>query len=159
EGAAAPVLVDEPRVREWLLRVLVEGFQVRVRRRRVQVVVALLDVLAVVALAVGQPEQALLEDWIAAVPQRQREAEDLLVVADAEQAVFTPAIGAAARGVVAERVPGGAAGAVVFADRAPLALAQVRTPGFPPGAGRFVEPSRFFHRCSLVSSERSMTWL
>ena len=68
-------------VGERRLRVLVELLHVRVGRRRVEVEVVLLDVLAVVALAVGQPEQPLLEDRVAAVPERQREAEPLLVVA------------------------------------------------------------------------------
>ena len=68
---------------------------------RVEVEVVLLHVLAVVALAVGQAEQPLLEDRILAVPQRQREAEQLLVVADAGEAVLAPAVGARARLVVA----------------------------------------------------------
>ena len=40
-----------------------------------------------------------------AVPQREREAEPALAVADAEQAVLAPAVGAAARVVVREVVP------------------------------------------------------
>ena len=83
------------------LRVLVEILHVRVRRRAVEVEVVLLDVLAVVALAVGQAEQPLLEDRVLAVPEREREAEPLLVVGDAGEAVLAPAIGARARLVVA----------------------------------------------------------
>jgi hypothetical protein len=41
----------------------------------VEIEVVLFDVLAVIPLAVAQPEQPLLEDRIAPVPQRQREAE------------------------------------------------------------------------------------
>ena len=52
------------------LRVLVEHPHVRVRRRAVEVEVVLLDVLAVVALGAGQAEEPLLEDRVAAVPQR-----------------------------------------------------------------------------------------
>ena len=51
------------------------------RGRAVDVEVVLLHVLAVVALAVGEPEQPLLQDRVALVPQRQREAQPLLVVA------------------------------------------------------------------------------
>ena len=87
------------------LRVLVERLQVRVRRRRVEVEVRLLHVLAVVALGAGQAEQPLLQDRVAAVPQREREAEPALAVGDAEQAVLAPAVGAAARVVVREVVP------------------------------------------------------
>ncbi len=78
------------RVRELALRILVEHLQVRVRRRRVEVVVELLHVLAVVALAVGEPEQPLLEDRVAAVPERERQAEALLVVGEAARCRLRP---------------------------------------------------------------------
>src|SRR4051794_30361774 len=107
------------------------------RRGAVEVEVILLDVLPVVALAVGQAEQPLLEDGVFAVPQGQGEAEALLVVADAGQAVLAPAVSAAARLVVGEVVPGVAALAVVLAHRPPLALAQVRPPLLP---GNLLEP-------------------
>ena len=124
------------------LRVLVQILHVRVRRRAVDVEVVLLDVLAVVALAVGQPEQALLQDGVPLVPQRQREAQPLLVVADSPQAVLAPAVGARARLVVREVVPGVAVVAVVLADRAPLALAEVRSPLLPGDLrlARLVQP-------------------
>ena len=101
------------------------------RRRAVEVEVVFLDVLAVIAFAVGQAEQALLENRILAVPQGQREAEPLLVVGDAGQAVFAPAIGARAGLVVAEIIPGVAAFAVVLANRSPLPFAEVGAPLFP----------------------------
>ena len=69
------------------------------RGRVVEVEVALLDVLAVVALVAGEAEESLLEDGVAAVPQRQGEADALMAVADAGEAVFVPAIGAEARTV------------------------------------------------------------
>ena len=141
--AAAAVGRDEVVVRIGRLRILVQVLHVRVRRRRVEVEVVLLHVLAVVALAVGQAEGALLEDRIAAVPQRQREAQHLVVVADAAQAVLAPAVGARARLVVGEVVPGVAVVAVVLAHRAPLPLAQVGSPLLPGRAvrSRFVEPA------------------
>ena len=55
------------------LRILVQELHVRVRRRAVQIEVALLDVLAVVALMAGQAEEALLEDRIPSVPERERQ--------------------------------------------------------------------------------------
>src|SRR5262249_5375928 len=104
-----------------------------------------LDVLAVVALAVGQAEKALLEDGILAVPQSERKAEPLLVVGDAGQAVLSPAIGSGTCLIMAEVVPGVAALAVVFADRSPLPLAEVGSP-FLPGDGavtRFIKAFAF----------------
>ena len=103
---AAPVRFDQVAIGILPLRVLVQILHVRVRRRAVEIKVVFLDVLAVVAFAVGQAEQAFLQDRVAAIPQRQRKAEPLLVVGDAGQAIFTPAIGAGARLVVSEVVPG-----------------------------------------------------
>jgi hypothetical protein len=73
------------------LRVLVQILHVRMRRRRVEVEVVFLDVLAVVPLAVGQPEEPLLEDRVLTVPQGEREAEELPVVGNARQPVLAPA--------------------------------------------------------------------
>src|SRR5262249_61434408 len=100
--------------------------------RGVEVVVKLRDVPAVVALAVGQAEQPLLEDRVLPVPQGNAQAEQLLLVAQPSQAVLAPAVGAGGGHVVGEVVPGVAAGAVVLADGAPLPLADVRAPP-PPG--------------------------
>src|SRR5207245_4524027 len=97
----------------------------------VEVEVVLLDVLAVVALVAGEPEQALLEDGIVAVPQRQGEAETLVVVRDAGQAVLAPAIGAGAGMIVREEFPRRAVRAVVLPDSAPLPLAQEWPPATP----------------------------
>ena len=68
---------------------------------RVEVVVALLHILPVVALGTGEAEQALLEDGVLAVPQGQAEAEPALPIGDAQQAILAPAVGAAPRLIVA----------------------------------------------------------
>src|SRR5204863_1784835 len=72
-----------------------------------------------------------LQDRILAVPQGQREAEALLDVAEAGEPVLTPVIGTRPRLVVREVVPRVAIRAVVFAHRAPLALAEIRPPQPP----------------------------
>src|SRR5690606_30610821 len=100
---------------------------------------------AVVALGVGEAEHAFLEDRVALVPKRQRQAQLAAIVADAGEAVFAPAIGSAAGVVVRKIVPSGAAGAVVFAHGAPLAFAKIGPPA-PPGffaAFVFVESGLF----------------
>jgi hypothetical protein len=51
------------------LRIFVERFLVGVGRSCVKVKVAFLDILTVVTLAVGQAEQALLENGILAIPK------------------------------------------------------------------------------------------
>src|SRR6202040_4102793 len=59
------------------------------------------------------------------------EANFLMAVADAAQAVFPPAIGARARMIVRKIFPGAAIRTVVLTDGAPLALADVRPPTLP----------------------------
>src|SRR5262249_14427227 len=77
----------------------------------------LFDVLAVVALAAGEAEEALA------------------VVGEAEQAVLAPAVGPRPGVVVGEGVPRLAVGRIVFPNGAPLALRGGRAPGRPTGVG------------------------
>src|SRR5262249_44620443 len=100
-------------------------------RRRIEVEVIFLDVLPVIPLAVGQPEQPLLQNGIATIPHGEREAQQLPVVGYARQAVLAPAIGPGARMVMAEVIPGVAVLAVVFAPRPPLAFAEIGAPLLP----------------------------
>src|SRR5262249_53621792 len=108
----------------------------------VEVIVQLLDVLAVVALGVGEAEEPFLEDGVAAVPQGEGEAEPALAVADAQQPVLAPAVGPATGMVVGERPPAVAGGGVILADGAPLALGQVGPPKLP-GAAALGQPGAF----------------
>src|SRR5262245_26173481 len=84
-----------------------------------------------IALVVRKPEEPLLERGIGRVPQRQREAQPLVIVRDAGQPVLSPAIRAEARVLVWEEVPGRPMRAIVLAHRAPLPLGQVWAPPFP----------------------------
>jgi hypothetical protein len=129
--ATAAVLLAQAGVRELGLRILVEGLEVGAGGGGVEVEVALLDVLAVVALGVGESEKAFLEDRILAVPQGHGEAQPALVIAQAQEAVLAPAVGPAAGVVVGQVAPGVAVGGVVLAHRPPLALRQVRSPALP----------------------------
>ncbi len=129
--AAAAVLLDQTGIGELGLRVLVQPAHVGMRRRRVEVEVALLDVLAVVAFRPGQTEEPLLENRIASVPKGEGEAQPPLSVADAEQAVLSPAVGAAARVLVREVRPARPVGRVVLAHRSPLPLREVGSPALP----------------------------
>src|SRR5262249_49808620 len=126
-----PVLLGEMLIGEGGLRVLVQALQVRRRRRRVEVPVQFLDVLAVVALAVGQAEEALFQDGVLTVPQRRPQTEALAYVADGGEAVLAPAVGAFAGVLVRKEFPGVAVGGVVLAHGAPLPLADVRPPAPP----------------------------
>ena len=128
---APPVRLHQVDVGVGRLGILVEVLHVGVGRRAVEVEVVLLDVFAVVGFAVGEPEEALLEDGVPAVPQREGEAEPLLLVGDAPEAVLAPAIGPGAGVVVREEVPRVAVFAVVLAYRPPLPFAEVRPPLLP----------------------------
>src|SRR5689334_13011227 len=115
------------------------------RRGAVKVEVVFLHILAVVALAVGEPEETFLENGILAVPEADCKAEDLFIIGDPRQSVFAPAVGTGTSLVVREVVPCVAVVAVVFADRAPLPFTQVRSPLFPSNTGNpaLVQPLLF----------------
>ena len=106
------------------------------RRRRIKVVIEFLDVLAVIALAVGEAEEAFLQDRVALVPQRERQTQFLLMVGESRDTVLAPAIRAATGVVVWKIVPGVAMRAVILANRAPLPFAQIRSPFLPRGRSR-----------------------
>src|SRR5262249_8438231 len=116
----------------------------------IEIKIVLLDVFPVIALAVGQAEESFLQNRIASIPQGEREAQALLVVGEAGQAVLSPAVGPRPRLVVAEVVPGVAAFAVVLANGPPLAFAQVRSPSLP---GRFWIAR--FHQTDVLCAHRS----
>src|SRR5262249_59151226 len=78
-----------------------------------------------------QAEQAFLEDGVAAVPQRQGQAQATLPVRESGDAVLAPAVGATAGLVVGEVLPGVAVAAVVLADASPLPFADVGSPLAP----------------------------
>src|SRR5207249_689950 len=128
---AAPALLDQPRIRVLALRILVERPQIGAGGRRVEVEVALLHVLAVIALGTGEAEEPLLEDGVATVPERDREAEPAFAVGDPEEPVFAPAVRAAPRVVVRQVVPARPVGRVILPHRSPLALGQVGPPALP----------------------------
>src|SRR5262245_42443604 len=115
------------------------------RGSAVQIEVVLLHVFTVVALAVRQSEQAFLDDWVLAIPERECETEPLAVVGNAGQSVFAPVVGARPRLVMAEVVPSIAIFAVILTHGPPLAFAQVWSPFFPwsVGVGRVVETLLF----------------
>ena len=93
---------DQVVVRERGLRVVVAPAQPGAARDGIEVPPVLLDVLAVVALPVRQPEHPLLEDGVDPVPQRERERQPIEDVGHARHAVFVPAVGARPGVVVRE---------------------------------------------------------
>ena len=84
-----------------------------------------------VAFIAGQPEDALFQDRVAAVPQGKGKAENLPVIAQSTEAVLVPAINTRTRVLMRKEFPGLAEGAVILAHRSPGALAQIGTPPAP----------------------------
>src|SRR5262245_29313257 len=87
--------------------------------------------LAVIAFAVRQADEPLLEDGVALIPEGERQAKLAVVFAIARQSIFAPAVGAATSVIVRQIIPGRSAGAIVFAHGAPLTLANVGAPLAP----------------------------
>ena len=63
-------------------------------RCTVEIKVILLYVLSMIAFAAGESKDALLENRIALVPERQGKTDLLVSIADAGDSVFVPAISA-----------------------------------------------------------------
>ncbi len=114
------------------MRILVEILHVGMRGGAVEIEVVFFDVFAVVGLTVRQTERTFLENRVFAIPQGHAEAQQLLVIADPGETIFTPVISARSCLVMSEIVPGISILAVVLANRTPLPLAQVGPP-FSPG--------------------------
>src|SRR2546429_3260292 len=129
--AAPAIFLDEPRIGIFRLRIFVERLQVGMRRRRIEVEILLLHVLAMIPLAAGEAEQALFQNRVAPIPEREREAKPALAVGDAEQAVLAPAVSAAASLFMGKIFPARAARRIVLTHRGPLALAEIGPPPFP----------------------------
>ena len=126
-----PVLFHKLTVRKLRLRILVEHPHITVGRRVVEIEPVVLYILAAIALIAGEAKHPFLQDGIAAIPEGECEDQQLVSVADAGDAILAPAIGAAAGVIMGEVVPGAAVGAVVFANRTPGALADIRPPLAP----------------------------
>ena len=93
--------------------------------------VVILQVFAVVTLGIAQAEGPLLENRILAVPEGQGKTQAALLIAEAEQTVFSPAIDARSSMVVGKGAPGIAVGGIVLAHGAPLAIGEVAAPQAP----------------------------
>ena len=151
-AVALGVLGAQVLVREFVLRVVVAKAHPGVRWGRVGVPVVLLDILAVIALSAVEAEQALLEDRVLTVPQRQRKAGVLQQIAQARQAVLVPAEDPGVGVFEGEVLPGIAVRGVVLAHRPPCPLGQVGPP-LVPGTRLFGpagHPARLLHPLVLT---------
>ena len=126
------IFFDQLPVRKFPLRVFVQHPHVAVRGGVVEVEPVFFRVLTVVAFIAGEPEHALFQKRIAAVPKGEGEHQQLIAIADSGNAVLTPAINSAARLIVGEGIPRIAIGAIVLTHAAPAPVADIGPP-FAPG--------------------------
>src|SRR5579864_2400129 len=84
-----------------------------------------------IALGIGESEEALFEDRVLAIPQCECKTEAAFAIRETSEAVLAPAISAAAGVLVREIFPGGAAGGIILADGAPLPFGKIRAPVLP----------------------------
>jgi hypothetical protein len=156
--AASPrVLGHELLVGERSLRVPVEQLTPRVRGCGVQGPPVLLHVLTVVALPVRQTEPALLEPVVPLVPQRDRQVQEAVSVAQARDAVLTPPVCAGVALVEGKVAPGIAIRGVVLPDGAPLAAGLVRAPQPPWRIRRKVSDPRTLRPTIASGGRTTMT--
>jgi hypothetical protein len=113
------------------LRIFIQVLHIGVGRCAIEVEIIFLDVFAVIALAVGQAKQPLLEDRVFAVPQGEGKAQPLFIVTEPGKPIFAPVIGARASLIVSEVIPRVAVFTVILAHRTPLALAEIGAPLLP----------------------------
>ena len=130
-AGAAAVLVDQGLIGKCCLRIFVQALHVGVRGSAVEIEILLLDIFAVVALVTAEAEEALLEDRVAGVPEAESEADALVAVADAGEAVLVPAVGADCGVLEREVIPSLALRRVVFAYGTPSAFGEIGSPAVP----------------------------
>src|SRR5258708_12154243 len=98
---------------------------------RIQVVIELLHVFAMICLIVGKAEETFLQNRVMAIPQSNRQTKALLIVTDASDPVLAPAIRSTARMIVTEVFPRGAAARIVFSYCSPLPFTEIGPPASP----------------------------
>src|SRR5437867_10162095 len=111
----------------------------------IQVKLILFDVLPVIPFVARHAEEPFLENRIAAIPEREGEADHLMPVTDPGQPVFIPSIRFGSRMVVREVFPGCTIGAVVLTHCAPGTLTEIRPPALPMllPPGILIQPMAF----------------
>ena len=148
------VLRPELMVGKFHSRVGICGVPPRVAWQRIEVPPLFLGVFRVVAFVSVEPEEPLFEVVVATVPERHREAPDLVSVREAEHAVFVPPIGPRPGVVIGEIAPGVARCAVVLAHGPPRPFGNVRTPIGPSVV--VVEKALLFGSCHEESAPGSI---
>src|SRR6516162_1508657 len=103
--AAPAVFLDQLIVRECYLGVLIKRLEVRMSWRRVEVIITLFAIFAVIAFRASESEKTFLQYGVLSVPYRQCEAKTTLAIRNAKQSVFAPAIGPASRVIMRKIAP------------------------------------------------------
>ena len=163
--SALPALLQQPPIRELRLRILVQHPHIRMRRRPIEVVIHLLDV----------PRRDCPLRWSArtGAPSGTDRARSTAPRRSTSSAARHPSrrcrphptdTPGSAPGRACEIVPGVAIRAIILADRAPLPVADIRSPSSPAlSARRRLQPQAFgrlqdrscCHEVPSVENERA----
>jgi hypothetical protein len=102
-----------------------------------------------IAFMAVQAIEPLFENRVLAVPQREREAQVLMAIAETCEAVFIPTVGARSGVVVRKGFPGAAEWTIVLSHRSPGPFAHIGAPSLP-----MLFPSGIFFNTLGFGSER-----
>ena len=125
------VLLEQALIGKTLLRILVKPPHEAMGGGIGEMVIVIFNIFAVVPLFISQTKRPLFQNGVLAIPKGKRKAKTTLVIANAQQAIFAPAINTRVRMIVGERSPGIAISRIVFTHSAPLALWQIAAPTPP----------------------------
>src|SRR5262245_53215383 len=115
------------------------------RRGRIEIVVILFYIFAMIAFRIGKAEQALFQYRVFLIPECKCETNSLAAIAKTQQPIFIPSVSFRPRMIERKIIPGAAVGTVVFPHRTPRTFAHVWSPAFPenPAFLIFLQPLSF----------------
>ncbi len=100
-------------------------------RCRIQIIIELFAILAVIPLVTAEAIQSLFKDGVFAVPQSGGKAQSPASVRPAIESIFAPAVNSATCLIVSKCGPTVTMLRVVLTHRAPLSFTQIRPPAQP----------------------------
>src|SRR5690349_14287605 len=125
------IRLDKVFIWKGALRVLIQGFHVRMGRCIVEKKVIFLDILCMVPLSIRQSKKSLFQNWIGLVPECKSKTHLSLIITNTQQSIFTPTVGTRASVVMWQVIPGVTVGGIIFTHSTPLALTKIRSPAIP----------------------------
>src|SRR6266487_3198782 len=92
--AALTIGFNQISVRKCALRIFIQHLHIRMGWRGIKIKIVFFHILAMIALRASQAKETFFENSILPIPERKRETQTLLIVADASQSILIPTINA-----------------------------------------------------------------